>query len=261
MNKLFVMLSGFYKYKNLLYELVVRDIKTRYRKSVLGLFWTLLNPLCMMLVMSMVFSTLFRTDIEHFPVYLLTGSILFSFNSEATTQALTSVIANAGLIKKVYIPKYLFPLSRVLSSVVNMGFALFALLLVMIVTGTPFHSSLFLFFVPIAYLLLFTTGLSLILSSITVFFRDIHHLYGVFTLLWTYATPLFYPVTIIPEKFSWIFKWNPMYYYIDYFRLLVLHGEIPGSGINMICFSIGFFTLLLGLVTFYKTQDKFILHI
>jgi len=261
MNKIYVMLSGFFKYKNLLIELVVRDIKTRYRRSVLGLLWTLLNPLLTMIVMTMVFSNLFRSDIEHFPVYLLTGTILFTFNTEATTQALTSVIANASLIKKVYIPKYLFPFSRVVSSMVNLGFALIALLLVMIVTGTPFHTTLALFAIPIFYLLLFTTGLSLALSALTVFFRDIHHLYGVFTLLWTYSTPLFYPASIIPEKFSWIFVWNPMYYYVDYFRQLVLYGQLPDLGSNLICFFIGFVMLLVGLFTFYKTQDKFILHI
>jgi ABC-2 type transport system permease protein len=255
------MFTGFVKYKNLLLELVVRDIKVRYKKSVLGLFWTLLNPLLMMIVTSIVFSSLFRTDIPHFPVYFLTGSILFTFHSEATTQALTSIISNASLIKKVYIPKYLFPFSRVLSSLVNLGFAFVALLLVMFVTNTPFKPTIFLSIVPIFYLLLFTTGLSLILSSITVFFRDIHHLYGVFTLLWTYATPLFYPISIIPEKFKWIFVWNPMYYYIDYFRKLVLDGVIPDVSANLTCFFIGFVVLIGGLVMFYRSQDRFILHI
>jgi len=261
MNRMYVMLKGFIKYKNLLLELVVRDIKIRYRKSVLGLFWTLLNPLLMMTVTTIVFSSLFRTNIPYFPVYFLTGSILFTFNSEATTQALTSIISNADLIKKVYIPKYLFPFSRVLSSLVNFVFAFIALLLVMVVTSTPFKPTILLSFIPLFYLLLFTTGLSLILSSVTVFFRDIHHLYGVFTLLWTYATPLFYPTSIIPEKFKWIFVWNPLYYFIDYFRKLVLDGIIPNLSANLTCFLIGFLVLIAGLVTFYKSQDRFILYI
>lgn len=261
MYKLYVMFTGFMKYNNLLFELVQRDIKIRYRKSVLGLLWTLLNPLLMMLVMTMVFSSLFITNIPYFPVYFLTGSILFTFNSEATTQALTSIITNAGLIKKVYIPKYLFPLSRVLSSMVNLGFSLIALLLVMIVTDVPFKPTMLLFFVPIFYLILFTAGLSLILSALTVFFRDINHLYGVLTLLWTYATPLFYPISIIPENFKWIYTWNPLYYYIDYFRNLVLDGIVPDVGTNIFCFSNGLVVLIIGLFMFYKSQDKFILHI
>lgn len=261
MNKLYVMALGFIKYSNLLKELVVRDIKIRYRRSVLGLVWTLLNPLLMMVVMSIVFSSLFRSDIQHFAVYLLTGSILFTFNSEATTMSLTSIIANSSLIQKVYIPKYLFPLSKVLSSFVNLGFALVALLLVMIGTSVPIKLTIVLSLAPILYLFLFTTGLSLILAAVTVFFRDINHLYGVFILLWTYATPLFYPISIIPEKFRWIYVGNPMYYYIQYFREVILYGQTPGIGLNLVCFLTGIFTLILGLFVFYKSQDKFILHI
>lgn len=261
MNKLYVMLIGFFKYNNLLHELVIRDIKIRYRKSILGLLWTLLNPLMMMLVLSMVFSSLFRFDIEYFPVYLLTGTILFSFNTEATSEAMMSIIANAGLIKKVYIPKYLFPFSRVLSSLVNLGFALIALILVIILTGVPFKPTILLSFIPIFYLFMFTTGLSLLLSALTVFFRDIHHLYGVFTVAWTYMTPLFYPISIVPEKYTWIYIYNPMYYYVKYFRDLVLNGIIPGFSDNLLCFLMGFVMLILGLILFYKKQDKFILYI
>ncbi|SDD91525.1 ABC-2 type transport system permease protein [Paenibacillus sp. UNCCL117] len=261
MNKLLIMFSGFFKYNNLLLELVVRDIKIRYRKSVLGLLWTLLNPLLMMLVMTMIFSSLFKTNIPYFPVYFLTGSILFSFHSEATTQALMSIISNASLIKKVYIPKYLFPLSRVLSSMVNLGFAFVALLLVMVIEGAPFQATCILFFIPIFYLTLFTTGLSLILSAMTVFFRDINHLYGVFTLLWTYMTPIFYPASIIPNQFKWILEYNPMYYYISFFRNVIIEGKFPGLADNLVCFTIGILTLIGGLITFYKCQNKFILHV
>jgi ABC-type polysaccharide/polyol phosphate export permease len=261
MNKLYVMLVGFFKYNNLLFELVVRDIKIRYRKSILGLLWTLLNPLMTMLVMTIVFSSLFKSNIPHFPVYYLTGSILFSFHSEATSQALMSIISNASLIKKVYIPKYLFPLSRVLSSMVNLGFAFFALLLVMIIDGAPFNGTVLLFFIPIFYLTLFTTGLSLILSAITVFFRDISHLYGVLTLLWTYMTPIFYPVSIISDQYRWIYEYNPMYYYINFFREIIINGNFPGLSENILCLSIGILSLIVGLYTFYKCQNKFILHL
>ncbi|WP_108992959.1 ABC transporter permease [Paenibacillus agaridevorans] len=261
MNKLNVILRGFFKYRNLLMELVIRDIKTRYRRSVLGLLWTLLNPLLTMIVMTIVFSALFRTQIEHFPVYLLSGSILFTLNIEATNTALTSIIGNGSLIKKVYIPKYLFPLSRVVSSLVNFCFAFLALLIVMAVTGAPFQLSMLLAIVPVFYLVLFTTGLSLALSALTVFFRDIAHLYSVFALLWTYLTPIFYPITIIPERYMVLFEWNPMFHYVNYFRKLILEGTVPGLTENLLCLSIGIMALAIGLVTFYRTQDRFILHI
>ena len=154
-QRFFEHIGTFVKYQNLLQELVIRDIKVRYRKSVLGLLWTVLNPLLMMIVITIVFSTLFKQSIPNFPIYFLTGSLIFSFNSEATTNALYSIIGNAPLIKKVYIPKYLFPLSKTVSSLVNMGFSLIAMFMVMIVTKAPFYSTIMLLPIPIAYVLSF----------------------------------------------------------------------------------------------------------
>jgi ABC-2 type transport system permease protein len=253
-------LVGAMKYNNLLRELVVRDIKVRYRRSVLGLLWTLLYPLLTMLVTSMVFSTLFQTTISHYPVYFLAGSILFSFNTEATTQALMSIVTNAGLLNKIYIPKFLLPLARVLSSLVNLFFAFIALLLVMLVTGVPFKPTLFLVFIPILYVILFVTGLSLLLSALNVFFRDINSLYGVISLMWMYMTPIFYPISIIPDKFAWFYQSNPMYYFIDYFRSLILEGAMPGLISNLICLLCGMGSLLVGYLVFNRTQERFILH-
>jgi len=260
MHKLLVMAGGFWKYNNLLRELVVRDIKVRYRRSSLGLIWTMLYPLLTMLIMTMVFSNLFTMNIEHFPVYFLTGSILFAFHTEGTSQALMSIVSNAGLLRKVYIPKYLFPFSRILSALVNLGFAFIALLVVMLFTGAPFHPTLPLVIIPLAYLIMFSTGLGLMLSSLNVFFRDINHMYGIVTLLWTYMTPLFYPVEIIPDRFKWVYEWNPMYYYIDYARSLILQGQVPGLFLNVVCFTTGFLVLIAGLFVFYRTQDRFAPH-
>ena len=142
MKKISVMFSGFFKYKDLLMELVSRDIKIRYRRSVLGLFWTLLNPILMMTVMTLVFSGLFRFDIENFPIYFFTGHILFTFLTESTTNGMHSIVESSNLIKKVYIPKYLFPLSKVLSSGVNLIFSFVAMIFVMIATGVKFYSTM-----------------------------------------------------------------------------------------------------------------------
>ena len=261
MNEFKRKLAGFLKYRYLLSELVVRDIKVRYRRSVLGLFWTLLNPLLMMSVMTFVFSTVFKSNIPNFPVYFLTGSILFSLNAEATTQALYSIIGNGNLIKKVYVPKYLFPCSRVLSGLVNFCFSFVALLIVMAVTGADFYPTLLLAVIPVFFLLLFTTGLSLMLAAYTVFFRDLGHLYSVLIMVWTYFTPIFYPITIIPEQYRWLMYLNPMYHYIEYFRMLILEGVFPGLELHLYCGLIGVVFLGLGLLTFYKKQDKFILYI
>ena len=251
----------FMKYRNLLENLVSRDIKVRYQKSVLGMLWTVLNPLLMMVVITIVFSTLFRQNIENFPIYYLTGSLIFSFNSETTNNALYSVLFNASLMKKVYIPKYLFPLSKTVSGLVNLGFSLIAMFLVMLILNVEFKVTLLLLPIPVFYTFLFSTGLGLFLAAVTVFFRDIAHFYGVFVMAWTYLTPIFYPVDILPGAVMKLMQLNPMYHYVDYVRQLVLYGTFPSMRENLICFLYGVIMLLIGTAVFFKKQDKFILYI
>ena len=254
-------IGAFKKFLPLLRELVVRDIKVRYRHSILGLVWTVLNPLLMMTVITIVFSKLFKQNIPNFPIYYLSGSLLFSFNSESTTTAMHSVISNASLIKKVYIPKYLFPFSNILSGLVNLVFSLIAMFIVMVITGAPFHITLLLIPIPIFYTLLFATGAGILLSALTVFFRDIAHFYGVFILAWTYLTPIFYPVEILPGKVMKLMQLNPMFHYVSFMRNLVLYGEFPSMKENLFCFLLGAGMIMLGLVVFYKKQDQFVLHV
>lgn len=254
-------INEFIKYKSLAYELVLRDIKVRYRRSVLGLLWTMLTPILTMLVLTIIFSRLFRNDIENYIVYLLSGNILFSFFSESTSAAMRSILDGSSLINKVYIPKCLFPISRSLSSAVNLFFAIIALIVVMLVTGTKFHLSMLMVPVAVTYLFMFATGIGMILSSYAVFFRDIAHIYGVVLLLWMYATPIFYPVALIEEVSPLLLQMNPLYHYIDYFRKLVLTGIIPGIKENLLCFGIGFLALFLGFLVISKKQNKFILYI
>lgn len=252
---------GLRKYEPLLKELVIRDIKVRYRRSILGLLWTVLNPLLMMVVMTTVFSKLFVNDIENFSVYYLTGYILYMFVNESTNSALFSVVYNGTLMKKVYIPKYMFPLSKVASSLVNLGFSFIAMFIVMILTCTKLQATILLTPLIICYVTLFATGLGLILSTIYVFFRDCGHFYGVVMLVWMYLTPLFYPKDILGEQLQHYLVLNPLYHYVTYFRMIILDGVIPGVMDNIICFSMGMIALGIGIVIFYMQQDKFILYI
>lgn len=245
----------------MLRELVLRDIKVKYRRSILGIFWSLLNPLMMMIVMTIVFSNLFKIQIENFMVYFLTGQILFSFFSEATTIAMGSIVTNANLIKKVYIPKYIFPISKVLSSFVNLLFSLIAVFMIMLITKASFSATIFLIPVAFLYLLIFTVGVGLMLSVLTVFFRDMNHIYGIVILAWMYLTPIIYPIEIIPIKYLLFIKLNPMYYFIAFFREIILHGNIPSMELNLICILISLISLVLGLYAFYKNQNKFMLYI
>lgn len=261
MKKLYDIFYGFIKYKALIYELVIRDIKVRYKRSVLGLLWTILNPILMMTVMTIVFSRLFRFEIENFTIYFFTANLLFSFMTESTTNALYSVISNSTLIKKVYIPKYLFPVSKIMSGMVNLFFSFIALILVMIVTRAPFHVTMWLSPIIIIYVMIFATGLGLLLSVIMVFFRDISQLYSVITLVWMYLTPVFYPVSLLEQNAKWALIVNPMYHYIAFFRKLVVYGTMPSLEENLLCLTISIVTLMIGVILFYKKQDKFILYI
>lgn len=255
------MINTFYKYKFLFSQLIERDFKTKYKRSVLGVLWSFLNPLLTMSVQYVIFSTIFKSDIPNFPVYLLSGYVLFNFFTEASGMGLMSILGNASLITKVYVPKFIYPVSRVLSSVVNLILALIPLIIVMIVTKNNIGISLLLVPFTIVCTIIFAIGMSLILSSAMVFFRDTQFLWNVVSLLWMYATPLFYPETIIPDKYSFILKLNPMYHFIRFFRTCILNGVSPEPMEYLICivFSVG--TFLIGAFIFKKNEDKFILNL
>lgn len=252
---------NFMKFKPLLVELVARDIKIKYRRSVLGVLWTLLNPLCMMIVLSVVFSNLFRFDIENFPLYLLSGQVIFNFFSNSTTSAMSSIVSSASLIKKVYVPKYLFVLANIISSFINLLASFTALLLVMLATRAELHWMVLLVPIPIVLLVLFSLGVGLLLSAITVKFRDIMHLYSVFITALMYLTPVIYPMSILPKWLSWIVKLNPITNFLTMFRDVMLNNTFFGWTSLISAIIETALMLALGLYVFYKNQDKFILNL
>lgn len=249
------------RYRWLLQELIVRDLKIKYRRSFLGYLWSLLNPLLLMIVLTIVFSHMFRFDIPNYPVYLLAGQLIFGFYSEATNMAMHSILGSAALIKKIYLPKYIFPVSRVLSSFTTMTFSLAALFIVMVATKASFHITIIMLPVVLIYVLIFTTGIGLILSVLVVYFRDIRYLYSVFLTALNYLTPIFYPVSILPDWLREALVFNPLYNYVAMFRKVILYGVWPGAYDHMICFGIAVITLVLGLLIFKRYQRDFILFI
>lgn len=262
MNKMKKRIQVLLDYRFLLKQLVVKDIKLKYRRSFLGYLWSILNPLMLMLVVVIVFSHMFRYQIENYPAYLIIGQTLFSFMTEATNLALVSINENSSLMKKVYVPKYIFTLSKVTSSLVNMLFSLGAMLVVFIATRVQF--SIYMLFIPVIILevYFFCLGLGLFLAQATVFFRDLQYLYGVLTTAWMYLTPIFYPLEQLPEQLQGIIRvFNPMCNYIAQFRTVVLQQQIPSVHDVGIGFAIGFVFILFGAWAFYKQQDKFILYV
>ena len=262
MNLFLKRLGGFYKYRFLMQQLVTKDIKLKYRRSFLGYLWSILNPLMVMVIMVIVFSNMFRSDIVNFPVYLIIGQTLYNFMSESTTQAIFSIIGNASLLKKTYVPKYVFTVSKITSSFVNMVFALGALVIVFVVCRVV--PNVFYLFIPVILLkeYLFCLGLGMLLAQGCVFFRDIQHIYNAVLTAWMYLTPLFYPITLLPEALrKLVMTLNPMYFYITQFRQIVLECRMPDPYLILAGFVAAGVALLVGVWAFLKTQDKFILYI
>ena len=254
-------IQNFKKFKPLLGELVARDVKIKYRRSVLGVLWTLLNPLCMMIILSLVFSNIFKFDVENYSLYILSGQVVFNFFSGATTDAMSSIISNGPLIKKVYVPKYLFVLSRIISSFINLLASFTALLLVMIATRAELHWKVVLVVIPLILLVVFSLGVGLELAAITVKFRDVMHLYSVFTTALMYLTPVIYPMSILP---NWLYKLvmlNPLTNMLMMFRDVMINNNIFDLKSLIIAIIETALMFLIGLYVFYKNQDEFILNI
>lgn len=262
MQKMPTFIREFWAYKDLLKLLVSRNIKLKYRRSFLGYLWSVLNPLLIMLVMTIVFSTMFSRNIENFPVYLFCGQLLFNFMNNSTHQSIYAITGNAALLKKTYVPKYIFVLSKITSGLVDCVFSLGALLIVIIVTGAKITGWALLFPVVFLQLYVFCVGLGLFLAQANVFFRDSQFIYNAVTTAWTYLTPIFYPIEALPASVAWIVKHlNPMYFYVGQFRDLVYYGRMPGSAIITAGCLTAVGMLVVGMWTFRRSEDKFILYI
>ena len=262
--------NNFKKYQFLMSQLITRDFKVKYKRSVLGVVWSLLYPVLMMTVMAMVFSQMFRFSVEgiNYLVYLMTGIIMFQYFSEATNNAMTSVVGNFGLINKVYIPKYIFPVAKCIFVGINFVLTLIPWIILIILTqfglGT-YPATINWYYLLIPYIFfcffLFTVGIGLLISCISVFLRDMFYIYGIILTIWNYFTPVFYSIDILPASLQALFKFNPLYQFITAIRSIVLYGARPSITTLVILGVIGIVTLLIGAFAFKKKQDKFIYYI
>lgn len=252
-----------YKYQDLIKELVARDLKLKYRRSFLGYVWSILNPLLIMIIQTIVFTKMLGKGIENYPVYLLTGRLLYDFLKTSTTNAMKSVTGNAPLLRKVYIPKYIFTLSKVTSCMVDLVFSIGALLIVMLVTRSKFHWQMLLSPIVIIQIYIFCCGLGFFLAQLNVFFRDIQHIYKAVMTALLYMTPIMYSIDRLKnDTLQIIIKgFNPLYYYVAQFRDLVYFGQIPGPRIFWGGWIIAFLMLFVGAWSFQRSKDKFILYI
>jgi ABC-2 type transport system permease protein len=251
-------------------QLITRDFKRKYKRSVLGVLWSLLYPILMMIVMAIVFSHMFRFSVEgiNYLVYLMTGIIMWQYFSEASNSAMTSVVDNFALISKVYIPKYIFPVAKCLFVGINFLLTLIPWIGIIVLTkfglGT-YPASINGYYLLLPYIFLcffiFTIGIGLFLSCVSVFLRDVFYIYGIILTIWNYFTPVFYSIEILPESLQKVFVYNPVYQYITAARSIVLYGKCPSLITLGVLALISIATLIFGSIIFKKNQDKFIYYI
>ncbi len=249
------------RYSYLLRVLIARDFKVKYRSSMLGMVWSFLNPMLMTLIYMFVFSTIFQNSIENFIVYVMTGIVLFNYFSDSTTLCMQSIVGNGDLINKVYIPKYIFPFSKALSSAINLLISLIPLILIMALTGVTFHRSLLLLPLVIVFLIVFSVGVGLILSAALVFFRDIQFLWSIMITIFNFLCPIFYPESIIPSAFRTLYHLNPMYQFLFFARTITLGGVSPQPVTYLYCAVSSIAVLLIGIYIFRRNQDHFVLYL
>ncbi|MBO4389449.1 MAG: ABC transporter permease [Lachnospiraceae bacterium] len=255
------------KYRFLIEQLVSRDFKTKYKRSVLGILWSFLNPLMTMGIQYIVFSRLIGkgaargTGLEYYAAYLLAGIVLYNGFLDCSNQAMHAITGNASLVTKVYVPKYIYPVSKVLSVSINTVLTMIPLLIVTMINGVRPSLYWLLLPIPLFLVLLFAVGMGLFLSSILVFFRDIEFLWGVFCSLWMYATPIIYGIDMLPDWVQPLEFLNPMYYYITILRDVVIYHTFPEPLFLLAAFLMGVFMMIVGSLVFKDTQDQFILYL
>ena len=239
-------------------QLVTREMKRKYSRSKLGILWSMLNPLLSMVVLSLIFSTMFRKSIENYPIYYLTGFVIWSFFTTATNMAVTSLVDNQSLILQVRLPKYVFPFSRVLTAFVNFLYSLTAYGIMLLVFRIPVKGTALVFPVIIFFLFLFSLGMGYILSILYVFFGDIRHLYGVVLTLWMYLSALFYPLELLPKTMQAVIWQNPIYNFIAGARDCILYGRIPPAVVLFRAAAWGVGMYGAGTIVFRRNQNKLI---
>jgi len=249
-------LRAVFQYRDFINQLVQRDIVARYKRSVLGIAWTMLQPLGMMLVISIVFSQIFNR-IEGYSVYLLSGLIAFTFFSQTTSAIIRQMVWGSPLLRKIYIPKTTFALSAIGTGLVNVAFSLVPMVIIMMIVKIPIQWSLL--FLPVSMILLaaFALGIGLFVSTLAVFFPDVSEMFDILVRAWWYLTPIIYPVDRIPVHLQKWFMLNPMYYYVQLFRLPIYEGVFPSTNVLMISVAFAIFTLVTGWLLFSSKSDEF----
>lgn len=249
------------KHQFLFEELVKRDFKQKYKRTVLGMGWSILSPLMTLLVMKLVFGNFFGRHIEHYTIYLFCGNLIFAYFKESTNGSMSSLVSNANVFSRINVPKYLFLLSKSVSSLINFGLTLCIFFIFVVEDDISIKLNFIMLLFPICCLILFNIGVGLILSAFFVFFRDINYLYNIFTMLLMYMSAIFYKITIVPAKYRMLFYLNPVYCYIEYFRKIVLDSKVPSAEYHLLCAFYALFFLAVGGWMYKRYNRKFLYYV
>lgn len=245
------------KYRDLLYQFVTSSIKTRYKRSMLGVVWTLLNPLLTMIILTLVFSQVFRITISNYPVYVLGGLVAWNFFASTTSQAMVNMALGGSLLQRIYVPKSVFAVSAIGVGLVNLGISLIPLFVIAIFLKTPLTGAILVMPLAVFLLLLFSMGVGLILETAAVYFADMLPFYEVLLMLWMYCTPIIYPPEILSVKLQLLFKLNPMYHFVMLFRTPLYSGQVPEASQWIIATGLALVTFILGAFIFTAKSNEY----
>ncbi len=255
------MFEKFKKYRFLFEELVKRDFKKKYKRTVLGMLWSLISPLLQLMVLVLVFQNFFGKTTENYIIYVFSGTVVFLYFSDATQGGMRSLLSNASIFSKVDVPKYMFLLSRNIQALLNFGLSLIIYFVLAAVSGIHFHFYFLMLIFPIICLMVYNIGVGMILSALFVSFRDVEYLYSVFVMLLQYMSAIFYTVDSFSEKTQMMFYFNPVYAYINYFRKIVIKNEIPSFRLHVLCAFYALLMLSIGAFVYKKNNYKFLYYV
>lgn len=249
------------EYEFLFSELVKRDFTKKYKRTILGMAWSILSPLLNLMIMYMVFNNFFGNNVDHYVVYLFAGQLVFSYFTDATNLGMTSLSSNSAIISKISVPKYLFLLSQNVSALINFGLTLCVFFWFVAMEGIPFTLKYFLLVIPASCLIVFNIGMGLVLSALFIFFKDIQYLWGVATQLIMWMSAIFYSIDSYSQTVRYLFLLNPLYLYIRYFRKIVIDGEIPTPQFHALCFFFALAAICLGGWMYKKYNNEFMYYV
>jgi ABC-2 type transport system permease protein len=255
------LLSEMLRYRQLIWALALKELKIRYKRSVLGFLWALLNPLLLLIVLSVVFSTIMASQIPHYPVFLLCALLPWTFFSQSLSYAAESVVGNGDLIKKVRVAKLVFPVAAVVSNMINFLLSMIPLILIVIAVGQPFYWTWLYLPIPLFALTIFTLGATFLFATANVYYRDVAHILQVLLQVLFYVTPIIYSIDLIPARHRWLLKLNPLQYYLNGFRLSVYYGQLPRLSSIVACFVCAILMLVAGFWIFQRHQDEFVFYV